>query len=406
MLYRGATQHLFDHTQQHHQSVRQRISTSLTSYFGLPPILERTFIAMWLLFLYLPVRNLLISQEGTVPTITGLVVAISYSALYVYLIWNPHGKGRRNLYKLTLLLSLITAMAVGSTLLWRSNWLELFFFAASGAGLVLPAKLAVRAVLATMVTAIATGLTVRVGWVNIGITVVVMCGLGLGMIGFVRMGATIHELRAARMKIARLAVAEAIANERLRFARDLHDLLGRSLSLMALKSELAHRLLPLDPERASAEIQDVENVAREALKEVRQAVMNYRKPTLTEELENAREMLLAAGIACNIDCSVASLPPQIDSVLAWTIREAITNVIRHSRAGQCEITIWGDRENVHAKVWNDGCSQEGTTVKPGNLFVAGSGLSGIAERVRAVQGQLEAGPDGAGSFLFRVHLPV
>jgi two-component system sensor histidine kinase DesK len=333
-------------------------------------------------------------------------VAVGFASLYVYLTWTPRDNDRHSLRKKILLLGTMCVLAMGCTLLWGSDWLELFFFIGCGSGLLLPSAIAAWAVLATAATAIAVGFVAEASWMNIVITVMVVFGLGFSMIGAVRMGATIQELRAARIQIARLSASEAIAEERLRFARDLHDSAGRTLSLIALKSELANRLLPLDPQRAGAEMKDVESLARRALKEARQAVMNYRQPVLAEELDNAREMLRAADIECNINVSVTQLPPQVDAVLAWTVREAITNVIRHSRATCCTITIQSDGGSVRAEVHNDGCGVADSTTKFSHTTEIGSGLAGIAERVRKLQGKLEAGPDGKEHFLLRVTLPA
>jgi two-component system sensor histidine kinase DesK len=213
-----------------------------------------------------------------------------------------------------------------------------------------------------------------------------------------RLVATVDELREAREELARLAVAE----ERLRFARDLHDLLGHTLSLVTLKSELAGRLLPMQGERATAEIADIERASRQALREVREAVAGYRRPTLVAELAAARELLTAAGVAVHIDGAGRSFPPEIDEVLAWTVREGATNVIRHSRARHCEIRFTDDEASVRAEVIDDGSG-----APPGVATVtAGAGLSGLAERVSEIDGRLEAGPGDAGGFRLQVLLPL
>ena len=142
-----------------------------------------------------------------------------------------------------------------------------------------------------------------------------------------------QELTEARAELALTAVTA----ERERFARDLHDLLGHSLSVIAIKAELAGRLLELDPERAAAEVGDVEQVARQSLREVRQAVSGYRQPTLEGELEGARVALSAAGIEAEFERAPVTLDPEVEAVLAWAVREGATNVIRHSgaRAARC-----------------------------------------------------------------------
>lgn len=208
-------------------------------------------------------------------------------------------------------------------------------------------------------------------------------GLGLDMIGSTRLFGAIRELHATRAELARLAVME----ERVRLARDLHDLLGHNLSMITLKSELAGRLLIQEPARASQEIHEVEEVARQTLREVREAVAGYRQPTLSGELDGARQMLSAAGIAYQVEYTAGALPPTTDAVLAWTVREGVTNVIRHSRARRCLIQLTCEDGIVHAEVTNDGY-REPEGVRKGT----GSGLSGLAERVTAHGGRIEAGP--------------
>ena len=221
--------------------------------------------------------------------------------------------------------------------------------------------------------------------------------VGTGMIFVARLVVTIGDLRAAQQEIARLAVAE----ERLRLARDLHDLLGHSLSLITLKSELAGRLLHADRERAAAEIADVERVARQSLREVREAVAGLRRPTLDAELAGVRDLLAAAGIQTRIEATAGPLPPAVDAALAWTVREGATNVIRHSRARHCEIRVTREDGTVRAEVTDDGRGAPAAAPK-----ATGSGLSGLAERVAKLDGRLAAGPDAGGGFRLDVALPI
>lgn len=202
-----------------------------------------------------------------------------------------------------------------------------------------------------------------------------------------------RQLSLAREQIARLAVGE----ERLRFARDLHDLLGHSLSVIALKSELAGRLIKQSPGLAEHEVEDVEKVARDALREVREAVAGYRQPTLKAELAGAREAMTAAGIDCRIDEQHESLPPAVEAILAWTVREGATNVMRHSRAKRCSIRITQKDANATVDVIDDG---RGGTPQPG------SGLRGLEERVRERGGTLSAEPLPHEGFRLRVSIPL
>jgi two-component system sensor histidine kinase DesK len=190
----------------------------------------------------------------------------------------------------------------------------------------------------------------------------------------------VRELVEARHRAAQLAVAE----ERLRISRDLHDLFGRTLAAVALKSELAGELLRRDrPEQAAAEIGAVRALAEQAGGEVRQVVRGFRRVDLTEELSGARALLDSAGIRCVVHADGAGrLAPDTAAALAWTLREAVTNVIRHSRAGECFITLAAE-DPVRLVVTNDGApSGAGTSGD------RGSGLVGMAERLAAVDGTL------------------
>jgi len=202
-----------------------------------------------------------------------------------------------------------------------------------------------------------------------------------------------QQLSLAREQIARLAVGE----ERLRFARDLHDLLGHSLSVIALKSELAGRLIKRTPNLAAHEIEDIEQVARDALREVREAVTGYRQPTLAAELAGANEALAAAGIEYHIDQDHAPLPAAAEAVLAWTVREGVTNVMRHSQAKRCAIRIINKDGHATVEVIDDG---------RGGMPEAGSGLRGLEERVRERGGTLTAEPLPHEGFRLRVTVPL
>jgi two-component system sensor histidine kinase DesK len=202
-----------------------------------------------------------------------------------------------------------------------------------------------------------------------------------------------QQLSRAREQIARLAVGE----ERVRFARDLHDLLGHSLSVIALKSELAGRLLKSSPGLAAHEVEDIEKVARDALREVREAVAGYRQPTLAAELAGAHEALTAAGIEDHVDQDHAPLPPAVEAVLAWAVREGVTNVMRHSQAKRCAIRITNQDGRATVEVVDDG---------RGGIPEAGSGLRGLRERVLERGGTLTAGPLPHEGFRLRVTLPI
>jgi two-component system sensor histidine kinase DesK len=188
-----------------------------------------------------------------------------------------------------------------------------------------------------------------------------------------------------------------VAEERLRFARDLHDLLGHSLSLIALKSELAGRLTEHDPARARAEMADVEAAARRALAEVRDAVSGYRSVSLAQALAEARPALAAAGVELRAPARVPELAPPVDAVLGWVVREATTNVLRHSGAATVTVELRVDDGGVAVSVVDDG---------RGGRATPGAGLAGLAERVEGVGGRLDAGPAGDRGFRLAVTVPA
>ena len=226
-------------------------------------------------------------------------------------------------------------------------------------------------------------------------SVVVVLVVGLFTSGAKRLLDTNDELLAAREELANLAVV----NERLRIARDLHDLLGHSLTVIRAKSELASRLGESDPARAAQEMAEVESVARQALVDVREAVTSYRRPTLAGERANARVALAAAGITADFTDDAVALSPDADETLAWVLREAVTNVVRHSGAMRCHVRTAYDGDGVRLEVIDEGT---GAAAANGS----GSGLSGIRERLAAVGGTLEAGALPNGGFGVVARVPV
>ncbi|MFJ5093152.1 sensor histidine kinase [Streptomyces sp. NPDC088557] len=209
----------------------------------------------------------------------------------------------------------------------------------------------------------------------------------------------VFELRAARDVQTRLAVAE----ERLRFGRDLHDILGRNLSVIALKSELAVQLARRGRPEAVDQMTEVQRIAQESQREVRDVVRGYREADLRVELEGARGVLGAAGIDCAVDAPALDLPDPVRSALGWVVRETTTNVLRHGDARNCAITVREENGTVLLTVVNDGADGPGTgTDLPGR----GSGLAGLRERLAAVDGTLEAGRGDGGTFRVTARVPA
>jgi two-component system sensor histidine kinase DesK len=206
---------------------------------------------------------------------------------------------------------------------------------------------------------------------------------------------TNEALREARAELAEMAVAE----ERLRFARDLHDILGHDLSLIALKAELASKLLPARVDQAATEVEQIRDLTRSALEQVREAVGGYRRPTLSSELAGAKVALEAAGIELDVDASDETLEPEVASVLAWAVREGATNAIRHSGARHAAITLRAREGTTELEIADDG------RAAPAH-HGGGHGLTGLRERVQSVGGTVEAGAGPGGGFRVTVRVPA
>ncbi|MGY6023701.1 sensor histidine kinase [Streptomyces spinosirectus] len=244
---------------------------------------------------------------------------------------------------------------------------------------------------------LAVVLVAAFGWTEPGAAPIVMVGVltafgALFSLLACRCGAwtlsVLWEAERAREVEARLAVAE----ERLRFGRDLHDVMGRNLAVIALKSELAVQLARRGRPEAVDQMIEVQRIAQESQREVRDVVRGYREADLGVELAGAQGVLNAAGIACAVRGEAGGLDGEVQSALGWVVREATTNVLRHGDAAQCDIALARDEERVVLTVENDGACAAAAG--------GGSGLAGLRERLSAVGGTLEAGP--AGGSLFRV----
>jgi two-component system sensor histidine kinase DesK len=298
-------------------------------------------------------------------------------------------------------------LVLALSLVYGSPWLWLFLGVSAMAGVLLPLRSAFATVMLLTLLPLFLTLQAQRGFVGVDLWwllafVLLVRGVGLDMIGVACMGSAIRELHTARQALARMKVEE----ERLRLARDLHDLLGQTLSVITLKSELARGLITEDPTRCAQEIAEVEQVSRHMLREVRRTVAGYRQPTLMNELDGARQLLEAAGIAYTFEQETGALPPALDAVLAWTVREGVTNVIRHSRARHCRVRLSRERDMVRVDVLNDRVLADEASVQQCGQ---GSGLCGLHERVSMLGGTMEAGSlTGADTshFRLRVALPL
>lgn len=297
-------------------------------------------------------------------------------------------------------LVILIALAVALSLLNGGNgWLGLFYYISGYAGGRLSTVRTILVVLGLLILATVTALLANNDLSVTGQTLLYIAVIGVIITSVGQVFVINRKLRLAREEIARLAITA----ERLRIARDLHDLLGHNLSLITLKSELAGRLVAGQPDRAALEIKDIEQVARITLQEVREAVSSYRQPTLDSEIQAAQEILTAAGIAFRFEGEAekpAGLPSPVETALSRTVREGVTNVIKHSRAGQCIIRIGRDQQTIQVEIIDDGKNSAGPNGQAGN------GLRGLGERVAALEGELEAAPKSGGGFRLAVILPL
>lgn len=235
-----------------------------------------------------------------------------------------------------------------------------------------------------IVTAVLAWLAGRDGD-SIFLSAAIIASVSLMMAAFARTITSMNQLRATQHEMARLAVEQ----ERSRVARDLHDILGHSLTVITVKAELAGRLIEADPARATREITEVEELARGALADVRATVAGYRGVSIASELANARSALESAGIAATLPGTVDIVPADFRELFGWVVREGVTNVVRHSRAAHCTIQLG----RSFVEVIDDGRGGgEGT----------GTGLTGLAERVTAAGLVMSAGPVPSGGFRLRV----
>jgi two-component system sensor histidine kinase DesK len=297
-------------------------------------------------------------------------------------------------------------VAIATALGFGANWFVLFIFVAVTAVLNLPLAWGARADAAVgvvvMVVELARGLTLS------NLASGLSWALAAVVIGYVALllrkrAELIGELREAQGEVARLAAADAVAEERLRFARDLHDLLGHSLSVIVLKTELAGRLFDSGAgPQARAEVGDAEEIARRSLAEVREAVSGYRRQSLGTEFEQARAALEAAGVQVSVVKMVSGLPADIDDLLGWVVREAATNVVRHSNARHAEIDLTMVDRAVRLEVADDGVGIPEADAAASD----GSGLLGLRERVADMGGSFEAGGRSGGGFALRVTVPL
>ncbi|GAA0386302.1 hypothetical protein GCM10009530_41620 [Microbispora corallina] len=304
----------------------------------------------------------------------------------------PWAVRRRIPQALVLLLAAVTVAATAA--FPAGDWFTLYSLLAVAVAAVMPLR---AAPVLIAVTALAGGVTqaaVSGSWSDAlwGTGVTSMLA-GMTTYGFRRMAEVIADLARTREQLA----ASAVSAERLRFARDLHDLLGHTLSMVVVKAEAVRRLAPRDTAAAVRHASDIEAIGRQALTEVREAVTGYRDASLAFELDTARAALATAGIECVVEESGPALSPETDMLLSWVVREGVTNVVRHSGARRCRITVRRDVDPVLAEIRDDGAGGDPAAA-------SGSGLRGLRERLAAAGGRLRA-TSLPGGFVLAAEVP-
>lgn len=364
--------------------------------------------AVYLGFLAAPIVDAALTPADTAAKALNICAAVAFAGGYACFaaLWRRDFGGLKAVWLLAAMTAIATALTAGS----GASWGFLFIYCAACAAFLRGERLAVGATGAAIALA---GLAPALAGGNASISygyLAAAAGTGVSSLLIRALAARNHQLRAARAELAGLAVSR----ERERFARDLHDLLGHSLSLIALKSELAGRLLALGTGDAAREVAEIEQIARRALGEVREAVGDYRRPTLEAEPRGARIALEAAGVALTLRrADGLQLAPEVEAVLAWGVREAATNLIRHSGARACTITVAADERFARLEVCDDGRGGEQRRSDGEDRQVAaaraveavGHGLQGLRERAATLGGRLWAGPEPGGGFRVALDLP-
>ncbi|SFG31546.1 two-component system, NarL family, sensor histidine kinase DesK [Actinopolymorpha cephalotaxi] len=375
--------------------------------------------SLWLVFLASPVSTALERHPSWEGQLLVAAVTVAFCATYVPIFLLVR-RGADQPRAMVLLVTL-AALCVAFCLLAGEDGMFCLVYLAAGGAAELPARTSAWWTAGCVAATIAAPLAVP-GWhLTPEGTMSVLLG-ALASSAFVSLLRRNWQLREAQGTIARLAVAD----ERLRFSRDLHDILGHSLTVITVKAELAGRLIEQRPERAADEIADVERLAREALADVRATVAGYRATSLAAELSQARHALESAGIEAVLPNSADEVTGPPREVFGWVVREGVTNVVRHSGAATCtvrltptSVEVVDDGSGSRSGKGRDGRIRNGheqagqaSVERPFNLSdgfdetSSSHGLVGLAERVRAAGGSLTAGPLPEGGFALRAEVPA
>jgi two-component system, NarL family, sensor histidine kinase DesK len=337
---------------------------------------------LWLVYLSSLPISLVLMKAGPLRWTLTIAGMLAFLVLYF---WGWWISGRRLLWVIagiTLLAVLFAPLNPGA--------ISYFIYAGSFAGRAGEPKIGARILLGILLVIAVVTFIFRLEfffWFISGLFTLI---IGAGNIHFAQRHRDNKKLLHAQEEVEHMA---KIA-ERERIARDLHDVLGHTLSLIVLKSQLASRLSEKDPQRAAREIQDVERISRDALAQVRSTIRGYHARSLTSEIEQARATLESVGVKLESALDAPDLPPAQESVLALALREAVTNVIRHSGATTCRLNLRQTGGECRLEIQDDG---------RGTAAPEGMGLSGMRQRVEALGGTLQR--DLSGGTTLTITLP-
>ena len=290
--------------------------------------------------------------------------------------------------------ALFAAACAGYLVLWRTDRVFVFPLLAIAAALAVRQRWALSLVSSVTISgALAAGFESRSLDTALALAFATfLAGVATFVVRY--LVGVVGELTRTRERLAETAVA----GERERFSRDLHDLLGHTLSVIVVKAQAVRRLVPLDPAAATEHARDVETIGRQALTEVREAVGGYRAVHLDRELANAAAALSAGNVRAEVVPPPAPLAGPADALLGWVVREGTTNVLRHAAASRCRIavTVSVQDATVRVEITDDG---------RGGFVGEGSGLRGLRERVEAAGGSLDAAAT-PGGFRLAASVPA
>ncbi|WP_245628011.1 sensor histidine kinase [Actinomadura oligospora] len=349
-------------------------------------------------------------RRDLVRFVPALAAVAGVCGLYGWLLWLNLVRRTGPVHRLGLAVITAVSWALPAFLGVGTGWGNALLVPAGLIAVVLPARRA--AVVAAAGTVVGAGYGLVLGMRPLAVLYQLVAFPMVTFSGFITVWLfhVVQELREARAELARSAVGE----ERLRFARDLHDVLGHSLQAVALRAEVAERFADRDPARVRKELAEIQTMARDAVRDVREVVRGYRATSLRTELDGMSAVLRAAGIACDRPEVPVELPADVHEPLGWVVREAATNILRHSSATWCRIEVDAtDGTRVRLEIVNDGASRRAGISGGGALAAgtttdgaAGSGLAGLAERLAAAGGEFTAATTGDGTFRLVAALPT